>query len=58
MEARCKDCGTRIQASDSDVVARYLYEHTAAHDLEIAGRNLEDAFLALTSADPTSGDPR
>ncbi len=41
-----------VHANDSDRVARYLFEHTAAHDLEITSRNLEDAFIALTS------DPR
>ncbi len=43
-----------VHANDSDAVARYLYEHTAAHDLEITSRNLEDAFIALTS-DPRPG---
>jgi ABC-2 type transport system ATP-binding protein len=39
-----------VHASDSDAVARYLLDQTPAHDLEITARNLEDAFLALTSA--------
>ena len=43
-----------VHANDSDAVARYLYLHTAAHDLEITSRNLEDAFIALTS-DPRPG---
>ncbi|HWI31448.1 MAG TPA: ABC transporter ATP-binding protein [Microbacterium sp.] len=38
-----------VHASDSDAVARYLLDQTPAHDLEITARNLEDAFLALTS---------
>jgi ABC-2 type transport system ATP-binding protein len=38
-----------VHASDSDAVARYLLDETPAHDLEITARNLEDAFLALTS---------
>ena len=38
-----------VHASDSDAVARYLLNHTPARDLEITARNLEDAFLALTS---------
>lgn len=43
-----------VHANDSDAVARYLHSHTAAHDLEITSRNLEDAFIALTS-DPRPG---
>jgi ABC-2 type transport system ATP-binding protein len=46
-----------VHASDSDAVARYLFEHTPAHDLEITSRNLEEAFLALTS-DPSTGAAR
>jgi ABC-2 type transport system ATP-binding protein len=42
----------RIHASDSDAVARYLLTHTAAHDLEIESRGIEDAFIALTSDAP------
>jgi ABC-2 type transport system ATP-binding protein len=42
-----------ITGSDSDAVARYLLTRTAAVDLEITSRNLEDAFLALT-ADPAA----
>jgi ABC-2 type transport system ATP-binding protein len=38
-----------IHASDSDSVARYLLSQTAAKDLEITARALEDAFIALTS---------
>jgi ABC-2 type transport system ATP-binding protein len=38
-----------VHASDSDAVARYLLNHTPARDIEITARNLEDAFLALTS---------
>lgn len=37
-----------VHAKDSDAVARYLLTATPAIDLEIAGHNLEDAFLALT----------
>jgi ABC-2 type transport system ATP-binding protein len=40
-----------IHASDSDAVARYLLTKTAARDLEINTRGLEDAFIALTSDD-------
>lgn len=43
-----------LRASDSDVVARRLLTETAARDLEITSRNLEDAFIALTTtADET-----
>ncbi|NYE96639.1 ABC-2 type transport system ATP-binding protein [Psychromicrobium silvestre] len=38
-----------VHTKDSDAVARYLLNHTDAHDLEITSHNLEDAFLALTS---------
>jgi ABC-2 type transport system ATP-binding protein len=38
-----------IHANDSDAVARYLLTSTAARDLEITARALEDAFIALTS---------
>jgi ABC-2 type transport system ATP-binding protein len=44
-----------IHASDSDAVARYLLTSTAARDLEITTRGLEDAFVALTS-DDTDGN--
>jgi ABC-2 type transport system ATP-binding protein len=40
-----------IHAKDSDAVARYLLTATAARDLEINTRGLEDAFIALTSND-------
>ncbi len=40
-----------IHSTDSDAVARYLLTATAARDLEINARGLEDAFLALTSDD-------
>jgi ABC-2 type transport system ATP-binding protein len=40
-----------IHSGDSDAVARYLLTATAARDLEINTRGLEDAFLALTSDD-------
>jgi ABC-2 type transport system ATP-binding protein len=43
-----------IHSSDSDAVARYLLTSTAARDLEINTRGLEDAFIALTSADSQS----
>lgn len=37
-----------VHGSDSDEIARHLLNHTAARDLEITSRNLEDAFIALT----------
>ncbi|MFC0033523.1 ABC transporter ATP-binding protein [Micromonospora chaiyaphumensis] len=39
-----------VHTEDSDVVARHLLTRTDARDLEITSRNLEDAFLALTTA--------
>ncbi|MGW4464489.1 ABC transporter ATP-binding protein [Micromonospora sp. NPDC004704] len=38
-----------LHATDSDAVARHLLTTTAARDLEITSRNLEDAFIALTA---------
>ncbi|UYM05769.1 ABC transporter ATP-binding protein [Solicola gregarius] len=40
-----------IHAADADAAARYLLTETPACDLEITSRNLEDAFVALTSDD-------
>ncbi|MFT4264933.1 MAG: ABC transporter ATP-binding protein [Nocardioides sp.] len=37
-----------VHTKDSDAVARHLLTTTAARDLEITSKNLEDAFLALT----------
>jgi ABC-2 type transport system ATP-binding protein len=37
-----------VHAKDSDAVARYLLTETAARDVEITSRGLEDAFLSLT----------
>ena len=45
-----------VHARDSDAVARYLLTATAARDLEITSRNLEDAFLALTADDSATPD--
>ncbi|MEW1586609.1 ABC transporter ATP-binding protein [Micromonospora vinacea] len=39
-----------VRTGDSDAVARYLLTRTVARDVEITSRNLEDAFLALTTA--------
>ena len=46
-----------LQASDSDAVARHLLTATAARDIEITSRGLEEAFLALTG-DDAEGDAR
>jgi ABC-2 type transport system ATP-binding protein len=40
-----------VHTTDSDAVARYLLTDTAARDVEIAARNLEAAFLALTTTE-------
>jgi ABC-2 type transport system ATP-binding protein len=49
-----------IHTKDSDAAARYLLTHTEAHDLEIAARGIEEAFLALTGDEteppPVAGD--
>ena len=38
-----------VRTGDSDSIARHLLTRTAARDVEITSRNLEDAFLALTT---------
>ena len=43
---------------DTDAVARHLLTQTAARDLEITARGLEDAFLSLTGDDDTTGRAR
>jgi ABC-2 type transport system ATP-binding protein len=47
-----------IHSRDTDTVARHLLNHTDARDLEITARGLEDAFLALTADDDTTGGNR
>ncbi|HEY2947522.1 MAG TPA: ABC transporter ATP-binding protein [Micromonosporaceae bacterium] len=47
-----------VQAYDSDSVARHLLTTTAARDLEITSRNIEDAFIALTIDDDTKESDR
>ena len=37
-----------VHGQDTDAVARHLFTHTDARDLEITSRGLEDAFIALT----------
>ncbi|GIE98753.1 ABC transporter ATP-binding protein [Paractinoplanes rishiriensis] len=44
-----------LHGRDTDGIARHLLTHTAARDLEITSRNLEEAFLTLT-ADKSTGD--
>jgi ABC-2 type transport system ATP-binding protein len=44
-----------VHGQSSDEVARYLLSRTSAFDLEISSSNLEDAFVALTSREPTEG---
>ncbi|MDQ0373483.1 ABC transporter ATP-binding protein [Cellulomonas humilata] len=46
-----------VRTSDSDGVARHLLTATAASDIEITARGLEDAFLALTGDHDTTGSP-
>ncbi|MET0424022.1 MAG: ABC transporter ATP-binding protein [Actinoplanes sp.] len=45
-----------LHGRDTDTIARHLLNHTAARDLEITSRNLEEAFLTLT-ADDNPGSP-
>ncbi|GAA3352041.1 ABC transporter ATP-binding protein [Amorphoplanes nipponensis] len=47
-----------VHARDTDQVARYLLSETAARDLEITSRNLEQAFLALTGDETVVGSAR
>jgi ABC-2 type transport system ATP-binding protein len=46
-----------ISSTDSDAVARHLLTRTAARDLEITSRGLEDAFISLTSDDADDTRP-
>lgn len=39
-----------LHCDDSDAALRALLAGTAAHDIEVTSRNLEDAFIALTAA--------
>ncbi|WP_328389076.1 ABC transporter ATP-binding protein [Nocardia sp. NBC_00416] len=40
-----------VHTTDSDALARYLLTETAAAELEITSRNLESAFLTLTTGE-------
>lgn len=43
-----------LRSADSDTTLRALLaDYPDAHDIEVAGVDLEDAFVALTSEDPT-----
>jgi len=44
-----------LHGRDTDAIARHLLNTTDARDLEITSRNLEQAFLALTSDETTGG---
>ncbi len=44
-----------VHTKDSDAVARYLLTQTAARDIEIAAKGLEEAFLSLTGDHETQG---
>ena len=44
-----------VHSLDSDTVARYLLNHTAAKDVEITAEGLEAAFLALTGVPQQPG---
>ena len=44
-----------VHSKDSDATARYLLTQTAAKDLEITARGIEDAFIALTGDDAEPG---
>jgi ABC-2 type transport system ATP-binding protein len=46
-----------VHAKDTDLVARHLLTATAAYDLEITARGLEDAFLSLTGDRDAEGAP-
>ncbi|MGH9086813.1 MAG: ABC transporter ATP-binding protein [Acidimicrobiales bacterium] len=45
-----------VRSNDSDAVARYLLNETAARDVEITAAGLEEAFLVLTGADHRTGE--
>lgn len=48
--------GLTITTRDSDAVARFLLTKTAARDITIAGHSLEDSFLELSNASPTTAN--
>ena len=46
-----------VHSRDSDATARYLLTQTAAKDLEVTARGIEDAFIALTGDDAEPAAP-
>ncbi|WP_036829352.1 ABC transporter ATP-binding protein [Phycicoccus jejuensis] len=54
VEVEVRGAAISVVSTDSDALARHLLTTTAARDLEIAGRRLEDTFVALTSEDATA----
>ena len=46
-----------VASTDSDAVARHLLTRTAARDLEITSRGLEDAFISLTAEPAAEAGP-
>jgi ABC-2 type transport system ATP-binding protein len=60
MGAAIREQAVRLATSDADTTVRALYAAgLAIRNLEVAGADLEDAFIALTTADTTaSGTPR
>jgi len=44
-----------LHTKDSDTAARYLLTETAAHDIEITAKGIEEAFLSLTGDDAAGG---
>jgi ABC-2 type transport system ATP-binding protein len=52
--SRVEARGARLRTTDSDRTLRALLDaHPGVHDIEITSANLEDAFLALTSREPS-----
>jgi ABC-2 type transport system ATP-binding protein len=48
VDVEVRGSSVTLVTTDSDAVARHLLTATAARDLEVAGRSLEDTFIALT----------
>lgn len=46
-----------LTSTDSDATARALLTRTAARELTVGARSLDDAFVSLTSDDPSAEDP-
>jgi ABC-2 type transport system ATP-binding protein len=45
-----------LQCADSDSTLRYLLDNTRAHDIEVTSADLEDAVLAISSAQDETAD--